>query len=96
MLHVDQFFLSHFNEAKLLGLRTQAGGGGDHDEGVLVRKGGRGFKPGEHVCILTIYFPFLKIFLIKKKNENNQDNGGFSDVTSEQLSLDNKIAPGIK
>ena len=33
--------------------------------------GGEGFKPGGYVRISTVYLPFLKIFLIKKKNEHD-------------------------
>ena len=44
---------------------------------------GRGFKPGEYVHIMTVYFPFLKIISIRKKNENDWGNAGFTDVTSE-------------
>ena len=32
-------------------------------------QGKGGVKPGEYVRIVTVYFPFLKIFSIKKKNE---------------------------
>ena len=35
------------------------------------KRGGRRVKPGEYVSILTVYFLFLKIFSIKKKNEND-------------------------
>ena len=56
----------------------------------------RGFKPDECVWISTIYFPFLKIFLMKKKNENVWGNAGFIDVTSEWLNFEYKIALGIK
>ena len=41
------------------------------------------FKPGEYVHILTVYFPFLKIFSIKKKNENDGGNGDFIHIRSE-------------
>ena len=43
----------------------------NHDESVLVRTGGGEFKPGENVRILTVCFPFLKIFSIKNKNEQD-------------------------
>ena len=48
------------------------------------------------IRISTVYFPFLKMFLIKKKNENDWGDGGFADVTSEWLNFEQKIAPGIK
>ena len=32
-------------------------------------QGEGGIKPSEYVRISTIYFPFLKIFSIRKKNE---------------------------
>ena len=49
----------------------QVGGGESHDESVRVRTAGKGgFKPGEYVRISTVYFQYLKIFSIKKKNEN--------------------------
>ena len=32
-------------------------------------QGEEGLKPGDYVRISTVYYPFLKIFLIKKKNE---------------------------
>ena len=46
----------------------------ERERGVMIKAYGcvqrdGGFKPGEYVCISTVYFPFLKIFLIKKKNE---------------------------
>ena len=53
--------------------------------------GAEEFKPGAYVHISTVYFPFLKIFLIKKKYENDQGNGGFSDVTSKQLNFEHKL-----
>ena len=40
-----------------------------------------GFKPGENVRNSTVYFPFLKIFSITKKEYYS--NGGFINVTSE-------------
>ena len=56
-------------------VRTQVAGGGSHDESVSVRTGGGGggggFGPSEYVRISTVYFPFLQIFSIKKKNEND-------------------------
>ena len=58
-------------------------------------EGKGGFKLGEYVRILTVYFPFLKIFSIKNKNKNDKGNGGLIDVTSEQLNFEHKIAPGI-
>ena len=45
--------------------------------------GGGGGGETREVRISTVYFPFLKTFLIKKKNENDSGNGGFIDVTSE-------------
>ena len=54
--------------------------GRSHDESRKVHTEGGGFKPGEFVCMLTVYFPYLKIFSIKKKNENDWGNGGFIDV----------------
>ena len=39
---------------------------GCHDENVWVRAGGGGLKTGKYVSILTVYFPFLKIFSKKK------------------------------
>ena len=44
---------------------------------------GRGFKSSEYVRILTVYFPFVKIFSIKKKNGHVKGNEGFSNFTSE-------------
>ena len=64
-------------------VHTQVGGGGSHEESVGVRTGGGGFTSGEYVRISTVYFPFLNIFSIKKKNENDWGKGGFIDVTSE-------------
>ena len=46
--------LSHFNIAELWVLRTQVGGGESHDESVLVRRGGGGFKPGKCIRISAI------------------------------------------
>ena len=63
-------------------VRTQVAGGGSHDESVSVLTGGGGFGPSEYVRISTVYFPFLQIFSIKKKNENDWGNGGFIDITS--------------
>ena len=54
--------------------------GRSHDESIQVHTEGGGFKPGEFVYMLTVYFPYLKIFSIKKKNENDWSNGGFIDV----------------
>ena len=53
---------------------------------------GREFKPGKCIRISAIYFPFLKAFSRKRKNENDQGNGGFIDVTSAQLNFERKIA----
>ena len=46
-------------------------------------EGKGGFKLGGYVRILTVYFPFLKIFSIKNKNKNDKGNGGLIDVRSE-------------
>ena len=40
-------------------------------------------KSGKYVLVLTVYFPFLKIFLIKKKNEDGGGNGDFIHIRSE-------------
>ena len=74
----------------------QVGGGGTHGKSIRIRIMGGRFKAGEYVVILTVYFPFLKIFSIKKKNENCWGNAGFIEVTSEQLNFEHKIALGIK
>ena len=52
----------------------QVRGGGSHDESVWVCTGGGEFKLCKYVSILTVYFPFLKVFSIKKKNENDWGN----------------------
>ena len=59
-------------------VRTQVGGGRSHDKSVRVRTGGGELKPSECVRLSTVYFPFLKISSIKKKNENDWGNGGFT------------------
>ena len=47
---------------------AQVGGGESHDKRVRVCTGEEEWvKPGEYICILAVYFPFLKIFLIKKE-----------------------------
>ena len=62
-------------------VRTKVGGGECHDESIQVHTVGGGFKPGEYIRILTVCFPFLKIFSIKNKNHGG--SGGFIDVRSE-------------
>ena len=79
-----------------MGLTYTGRGRGSHDESVRVLTVGGGFKPSEYLRTWTTYFTFLRIFLIKEKNENEQGNGGFTDVTSEQLHFEHKIAPEIK
>ena len=52
----------------------QVGRVGNHDESIKVRAGGRGgFKTIKYVSILTVYFPFLKIFLKKKERKREND-----------------------
>ena len=46
-------------------------------------QGKGGFKPAEYVRISTVNFLFSNTFSIKKKNENDQGNGGFIEVISE-------------
>ena len=41
-------------------------------------------------------FSIFEDFLDKKKNENDLGNGGFTDVTSEQLNFEHKIDTGIE
>ena len=67
--------------SQALGPAYAGRGRGEHDKCLRVRRGGGVFKPGEYILVSTVYFPFLKIFSIKKKNENDQGNGGFIDVT---------------
>ena len=50
----------------------QVGRVGSHDESIRVRAGGGGFKTIKYVSILTVYFPFLKIFSKKKKKEREK------------------------
>ena len=66
-------FLEIVSLGDIYKVRTQVGGGGNHDESIWVRTGreGRGFKPGEYVRISTVYSPFLKI----KKVQNGQSLG---------------------
>ena len=75
--------LSHFNIVKLWGLRTQLGEARSRDERLWECTGEGGFKPAEYVRISTVNFPFSNTFSIKKKNENDQGNTGFIEVTSE-------------
>ena len=56
-------------------------GRGSLGESARVRAGGGGLN--EYVRISTVYFPFLEIFSVRKKNENDGGNRCFIDVTSE-------------
>ena len=76
-IHPQQNYVKIFHQVKV---RTQGWGGESHDKSVRVRARGGKFKPCQYVHISTVYFPFLKIFSIKKKIANY---GGFIDVTSE-------------
>ena len=68
----DEKFTSHLIRGHPKTTHTGRGTGG----GVMAKPYGcvlgvGWFKLGEYVRILTAYFPFLKIFSIKEKNEND-------------------------
>ena len=65
----DEKFTSHTIKGHPQSTYAGRGTGGEGMTKACICVQGEGVQPGECVRTSTVYFPFLKIFSIKKKNE---------------------------